>query len=241
MGVYTNLADLSQSIKQEVPRVGLDRSSAHQLKNRVHIFDAAIRAPYAALNEVQTIPEQTDAGAGDTYTLTIDLPWLAVGTFTTAGIAYDAVAATIETAIDVAATAAGVTGWVNGDISVAMVGAAGLDDGAVTLTFDGASVANTPATLTVLTATGFTKTDPIVRTIGGQVDREATQALFDLGIVSGTLHQSLDAPADWVRPTAPNGKKPRIGLIKDLATQASYEDGTDEILAAVAELYQFPK
>ena len=238
MGVFTNLATLSQSIKAAKPRVGLDRSSAEQLLNKAAILDPTIRTAYAAADEVQTIPHQSSSGAGDTYTLTVVLPKLASGTFTTAGIAYDATAATIETAIDVAATAAAVTSWTNGDITVAEAGSAGVSDGAVTLTFDGASVTEQPVDVVVLTATGWTKDGTEVRTTGGQVDREATQALYDMGVVAGSLQKSGDTPT-WTKPTALL-KRPRYGLIQDLAVQAVYEDGDDAAYDAVAALYDLP-
>lgn len=236
MGIYTNLATTSQTIKAAKPRVGLDRSSAEQLLAKAAKYDPAIATAYAAQDEVQTFAEETDAGAGDTYTLTIDVPKLAVGSFTTAAIAYDATAATIETAIDVAATAAGVTGWTNGDISVAEENSAGLSDGYITLTFDGTSVSEQPVEISVLTATGFTSVGNATRTTGGQCDREATQALFDLGIVEGTLQNSLEAPSDWAKPEA-LVKRPRYNLIKDLAHQAAYEDGSDDVITAVLALY----
>lgn len=239
MGIYTNLATGSQSIGPAAkPRVGLDRSSAEQLLNRAAILDPAIATAYAAADEVQTILEQTDAGVGDTYTLTISIPKIGI-VFTTAGIAYDAVDTVIESAIDTAATAITWTAWTNADISVSMAGAAGVDDGTVTLTFDGTSVTETPVDVTVLTATGFTKTGVVARTTGGQVDREATQALIGLGIVSGSLQKSGDTPT-WTKPTTKLLKEPRISLIQDLAFQAVYEDGSDEAYEAVAALYSLP-
>ena len=240
MGIYTNLATGSVSIAASKPRAGLDRASAEQLLSKASQHDPLIGTVYAAKDEVQTIPHQSDSWAADTYTLTISLPRLAVGTFTTAAIAYNATAATIETAIDVAATSASVTGWTNGDITVAEVGSAGVSDDAVTLTFDGASVTEQPAEATVLAATGFTAVTPVVRTTGGQVDREATQALFALNVISGTLQQSAEAPSDWVRPAGVGQSRPRAGLIKDLAVQATWEDGTDDAYNAIAALYQLP-
>jgi hypothetical protein len=241
MGIYTNLATGSVSIAPAKPRSGLSRSSAEQLLSKASEHDPLIGSAYAAKDEVQTIPEQTDSGVADTYTLTISLPRLAIGTFTTGAIAYDAVASAIETAIDVAATSAGVTDWTNADISVAQAGAAGVSDGAVTLTFDGASVTEQPVEATVLTATGFTAVEPVVRTTGGQPDREATQALFELNVVSGTLQQSAEAPSDWVRPASVGQSRPRAGLIKDLAIQTIWEDGTDDTYNAIAALYELPK
>lgn len=239
MGVYTNLATLSQSITKAKPRVGLDRSSAEQLLAKAAVLDPAIRTAYAAADEVQTIPHQSSSGAADTYTLTIAIPKIGIS-ITTAAIAYDAVDTVIETAIDVAATAATWTAWTNADISVAMAAAAGVSDGAITLTFDGTSVTETPVDVVVLTATGWTKDGTEVRTTGGQVDREATQALIELGVVSGSLQKSGDTPT-WTKPTVKLLKEPRISLIQDLAVQAVYEDGSDEAYDAVAALYSLPR
>ena len=236
MGIYTNLATTTAFIKTSKPRVGLDRSSANQMLNKADVFDPAIGSAYAAGNEVQTIPTQTDSGAADTYTLTINLPRLAVGTFTTAAIAYDAVDTVIETAIDVAATSAAVTGWTNADISVSMGGAAGASDGTVILTFDGTSVANQPVELTVLTATGFTKDGPVVRTTGGQQNRQATQALYELNAIAGTLQQSAEAPT-WTKPESNGQTRPRTSLLRDLALQTIVEDGTEDAYDAIVALY----
>jgi hypothetical protein len=242
MGIYTTLTTNSQVIGPAAkPRVGLDRSSAEQLLNKALVFDPSIRTAFAAQDEVQTIPEQTDAGVGDTYTLTFTFPRQNAGkglVFTTAGIAYDAVDTVIETAIDVAATAATWTAWTNADISVSMAAAAGLDDGTVTLTFDGASVTEEPFEITTLAATGFTSVGDAVRTTGGQLDRRATQTLYDLGVIEGTLQDSAEAPT-WTRPTSKLLKRPRLSLIQDLAVQTVWEDGTDDAHDAVAALYAF--
>lgn len=235
MGIYTNLATGSQSIKPGAPRIGLSRSSAQQLLAQASKYDPDISDTYAASDEKQDIPQQTSAGAGDTFTLTISVRRIDVGTFTTASIPYDATAATIETAIDVAATAAGVTDWTNGDISVSEDAAAGLSDGTLSLLFDGASVSEQPCELTVLTPTGWTQDGTITRRSDGGPDREAMQALYGLSIVSGAVPETGDAPS-WTKPDNLT-KRPRINLIKDLAVQSCYEEGTDEVYTAVAALY----
>lgn len=236
MGVFTNLATTSQSITASKPRVGLDRASGEFLLAKAAALDPTIRTAFAAADEVQKIVEQTDAGVGDTYTLTISIRRIATGTFTTAGIAYDANAATIETAIDVAATAAGVTNWTNGDITVAEENTAGLDDGYITLTFDGASVTEQPCALTVVTPTGFTLVNTITRETDGGPDREAMQACYDLGIIEGTVPSTGAAPADWTKPAA-LVKRPRYCLIRDLVRQVAYEEGTDDAANAIIALY----
>ena len=235
MGIYTNLITGGQTLKAAKPRVGLGRASAEFLLNAKN--DSAAATGFTAADEIQTLVEQTDAGVGDTYTLTISLPRLLVGTFTTAAIAYDAINTTIETAIDVAATAAGVTDWTNADISVAMGAAAGLDDGNITLTFDGDSVTGQPVAVSVLTATGFTKSGVFVRGTSGQPIRNASQALFELGIVAGTLNNCLAAPTDWVKPTATVVKKPRMNVIKDIMCQVDFENGNSLTSAVIAVLY----
>jgi hypothetical protein len=99
-------------------------------------IESAIDVACSGIDEVQSIAAHVATVSGGTFALTINLT---LGTFTTAGIAYNANAATIETAIDVAATAAGIVGWTNGDISVA---GGDLVTTPVTLTYDGASVAS---------------------------------------------------------------------------------------------------
>lgn len=237
MGIYTDLATGSNTIAPAVPRSGLDRSSAEQLLSKAVRHDPLIGSAYAARDDVQVIPEQTDAAAADTYTLTIALLGSVDVSFTTADIAYDAVDTVIETAIDVAATAATFPTWTNADISVSMGGSAGVDDGTVTLTFDGASVTETAVALVILTATGFTKTDPIARTTTGQADRKAAQALFELNAVSGTLTASGVAPTDWVRPATGGQSRPRKGLLRDLAVQSIIEEGDDLVYDAVVAIY----
>ena len=99
------------------------------------------------VDEIQVVAQFVRAPSGGTYTL-----YLTDGTteFTTSALAYNATAATIETAIDVAATAAAYPAWTNGDITVTESGAAGVSDGTVTLTFDGISVDETNWSTTVI-------------------------------------------------------------------------------------------
>lgn len=235
MGIYTDLASSTQFGPK--PRVGLDRSSAEQLLGKAQFIDPTVRPEYAAADNVVVYAEQTDSAATDTYTLTVEFFGALKGlSFTTAAIAYNAVASAIESAIDTAATGV-VPGWTNGDISVAMGGAAGLDDGTITLTFDGTSVTETPATVT-LTPTGFTLVGSANGTrTGGQGDRKALMALFELNVVSGTVHAAGDEPTDWVRPASTGQSRPRYDLIRGLAVLASQEDGTDHVFNKVKALY----
>jgi hypothetical protein len=87
----------------------------------------------AGTDEVQSLA--AIASTSGNWTLTITLT--GKDPFTTASIAFNASAATIETAIDTAATTASVPNWTNGDISAS---GGPINSGAVTLTFDGSSV-----------------------------------------------------------------------------------------------------
>lgn len=235
MGIYTDLAT-SEPIGPQ-PQVGLDRSSGQQLLSKAAQADPDVLAAYAASNEQTVIPEQVNGTpALDTYTLSFtfygalkDVPVTATGM-----IVLEAVDTVIEAAIDSALNGV-VPGWTNGDVSVSMAGAAGLDDGSVTLDFDGASVAGTPVTVT-LTPIGFVASGPITRT-PGQTDRKALMALFELNVVEGTVHDSPNAPTDWVRPESNGQSRPRYQLIRDLARVASTEDGTDAVTDTVNALY----
>lgn len=233
MGIYTDLASTSP-IAAKPLAVGLDRSSNSQMLANAEIADPALRTVNAATDEVTTIPEQTDAGAADTYTLTLTFHGRLAGEapITTAAIAYNAVDTVIESAIDTAMAA--FPSWTNADISVAMGGAAGLDDGTVTLTFDGASVTGAGVEVD-LVATGFTETTPIVRTATGQADRKATQALMDLNVISGALHAAPALPT-WTKPES-FGRRPRTHLIGDLARMTVAEDGNSDAYDAVKALY----
>lgn len=88
------------------------------------------------VDEVQVAAQFVRAPSGGTYTLYFEDD-AGVG-FTTGNIAYNADAATIQTAVDSAA--AGYPSYVAGDIAVTDSGAAGLSDGTVTFTFSGGSV-----------------------------------------------------------------------------------------------------
>jgi len=149
-------------------------------------IESAIDTAVAAVDEVQTIPQFTATVSGGTFTLTIKLP--GVAPITTAAIAYNANAATIEAAIDTAVTAAGtVTGWTNGDISVAV--GTDLTAGDGTLTYDGASVDDQAvglATIDGTLLTGGGSANTIVVTNPGHVPVTGWTA-GDITVAGGDL------------------------------------------------------
>ncbi len=92
--------------------------------------------PGITTNEVQTVNTFYATVLGGNFT--INIVDESAGAHLTANIAFDADAATIETAIDVKMTSDAYGGWTNGDISVALTG--DLTGNDATLTYDGASV-----------------------------------------------------------------------------------------------------
>lgn len=179
---------------------GFDRVRALYFERLDAEIPSAVVAPYAAVNTVHTLSQDAAADGGN-YTLTIT-----VGadparqrpvnqTFTTANIAHNANAATIEGAINTAATAAGVVGWTNGDISVSG-GPLASDD--IVLTFDGASVSGMRHPATVATDVDLTNNDPLVvtATAAGQKNLGVVQLLLTRGPMTGT--DPLD-PSTWQR------------------------------------------
>jgi hypothetical protein len=235
MGYLQDLAAGASTITPAKPRVGLDRQSAEALLSHGTIAgDQALGSAYSTANEVSVIPEQTDSGAADTYTISVNLSALGVSV-TTAAIAYDAVDTAIETAIDVAMTAATFAAWTNADISVSMAGAAGISDGTVTLTFDGTSVLGTPG-LVSITPTGFTEVGSTSRTVAGQGTRPATQAMYDMNVIAGAVQGSGDAPT-WTKPDVNGRARPGTNVIRDLALQTIVEDGTEDAYDAIVALY----
>ncbi len=87
----------------------------------------------ATTDEVQSIARHANNVTGGTYTLTLTLN--GDSPVTTSAIAYNAIAATIQSAIDTAVAAH--SGWTNGDI---VVTGGPLHTTAITITFSGASV-----------------------------------------------------------------------------------------------------
>ena len=134
-------------------------------------------------NEVQSIATHVPTVSGGTFALTVKL--FNGETFTTAAIAFAATAGTIETAIDVAASGV-VTGWTNGDITVA---GGDLNTAPVTLTFDGTSVWRQKHFLTVIDGallTGGGSAGAVSVSTDGQPNRPALAVLNLIGLTTDT-------------------------------------------------------
>jgi len=219
MGAFSAIQAQAKTFKLSSP---LGQWIVSELKKRA---DADIPTAAAVTDAVHTIAQDGTDHTGGTFALTVTLR--NGEAFTTAAIAFNAVAATIETAIDVAATAATITGWTNGDITVAggvlqAVGAA------VTLTFDGTSVLGTAPDLTVfdgaLLTGGAEPATRVARTTAGQTSRPAMGIMLALGIVSGTPPiQSAVASTTGVTKGSNLVSVPD-NIVKALMREASAED-----------------
>lgn len=191
-------------------------------------------APSAAdaVNSVHTLAVDMVDHTGGNFTLTFSIRSAngqSTTTFTTGNIAHNANAATIEGAIDTAATSASVPDWTNGDITVA--GGNLQSATPVTLTFDGTSVAGRQHGATVFNDSMTGGTSPATRvtvTTPGQTARPAWGVLLATGVISGSLpNQTASASASGVTKGS-NFMQIPDWFIRSMAREAAAEDGNNE-------------
>lgn len=198
--------------------------------------DPAANSAFTARDEVQSISTFNGTATSGNFTLTLNLA--GESAFTTGNLAWDASAATIETAIDVAATAAAVTGWTNGDISVALT--TNLNDAAATLTFDGVSVTETRPALTVMNDVDLdANVSTATVTTYGQANRYAWAAMDVMGLLTGgpPVTGETSGLAATTTPLSHLGY-PKQETLQALAMQAAIEDGTDAIYQDLMDLFR---
>lgn len=185
------------------------------IRRRLEVVDAqgSFTAEVVTADEVQSIAIYSGSITGGTFELDFEL---ASGeTFTTAAIAYNANAATIESAIDAAATAAAVAGWTNGDISVA---GGDLTTAPVTLTFDGTSVTGQNHVLTVIDGASLT----------GGVNEVQSIAIYSGTVAGGTFELDIELSGGSTFSTAPiayNANAATIETAIDVAATAAAVPG----------------
>lgn len=194
--------------------------------------DLAYPTGFDVANEVQSIAIHEAGTDGGTFTLTITL---ADGTtFTTAAIAFDAVAATIETAIDTAADGV-VAGFTAGDIAVT---GGPLTTDPLVLTFTGAAASQKPE-LTVITSSLTATAVPsdageVTVTTDGQTKRTPWAVLRVSGVISGT--PPVQGTSDTVvagSTRASNPHYPNLDLVRALAKEAAFVDGNTDVETAI--------
>lgn len=180
---------------------------------------------------LDAVDEVQDITSGDRTGGTFDLDFtLADGqTFSVDGLAFNAAASAVQTAVDAAAALA-ITDYTAGDIAVTggAFGAAGSD---TTFTFSGTSVRGNHPLISVDggSLTGGT-TDPAVsEDTAGVVPRFWFAALKAFGVITGTDPAFGDAPAGQytVRNSDELENYPRQATIKALIREATVIEGQD--------------
>lgn len=236
MGAIADFLSTAVTIDHEYPIDPLDRRAYRELTARQAIYDPDVPAALQAADEVQSIAIDVGTVTGGTRTLEFVL---ASGeTFTTGNIAFDADAATIESAIDTAATAAGVVGWTNGDITVA---GGPLTTTPVTLTFDGASVDEANHALVVMDdslLTGGGSGGEISVTTEGQAARSGYAILTQAGILVGTVPSEGVVPSALTRGASVSERCFSAETIKAIALEIAIAEGNDAIYSALVAAAQ---
>ena len=149
--------------------------------------------------------------------------------YTTANIAYNANAATIEAALDTASPAT----VPNGDIDVAASGT-NLTDGNMTFTCNGsANVSNMPVLITVANVklSGGGRVAAVTRSTPGRKNRYAHQALTELNVVTGATHNAGEEPTlvDATANAVGNPDRPSLKVVKSLGRAGVAEEGTPDV------------
>jgi hypothetical protein len=231
MGVFSDLLSSAVTFDITAPSTALARPIKREIQEWIDRGDVGYPAGSAVTNEVQSLAI-TAATTGN-FTLTV---LLASGeTFTTANILFNAAAATIETAIDSAATTASVVGWTNGDITVSG-GVA--DANPVVFTYDGASVAGLNHSVIVATDVDLSDGTPGVpsTTTEGQTGRKGWGALVAMGVASASdiPVQGVD-PVAFTPPSNPGdgAMYPSQATIMALANEAAAEDNNLATIAVI--------
>jgi hypothetical protein len=238
MGVYADFLASARSIDtggHDGIRIAGDKAIVRQIRALMAAVDPAYPSGFEARNEVQSIAIFGGSPSGGTFTLSFTLK--GGTTFTTAGIAHNANAATIQGAINTAATAASVPGWANGDI---VVTGGPLTTTPITLTYSGASVASKNHGAVSINAAGVTggTAGAVSTTTHGQSKRLAWAVLR----VSGCI--SSDPPAQGTSPSsvvaidrAANPHMLDQDAIRDLAREASIEDESADVYTAIVNAF----
>lgn len=241
MGVYADFISHCTVMDKTEPQVAIDRVAYNELLRLQNELDPVRPSAFDAANEVQTIPTFNGTVSGGNFTITIYDP-VDGSNYQTANIVYNANQATIESAIDTACTG-NITGWTNGDISVALTG--DLTANAATLTYDGNSVdgVNVPtATIEDVDLSGGGTVDPITTTTNGQGIRYGWAVMMMLGLISPS-----DLPAQglslgsgvtlWAQPSE-NARYPSAALRGVLADQAAIDDNNETLRSQLKTLFR---
>ena len=225
MGVFQNVLDNAKTFKST------DQIAAF-LQSKINSqVDPESNAAAAATNAVHSLAVSDQTSGNFTLTFTLRNG----ETFTTGNIAFNAAAATIETAIDSAATSASITGWTNGDISVS---GGAVNANPVVFTFDGDSVSGTIHPITVLTDVDGAGGDwgAVSITTDGQSARYALDVLIALGALDdGTIATQTAAASNSGFAAGGNFNKVPGWVVRDLAREMAAEDDNNNTYHSVVE------
>ncbi len=246
MGIYSDLLSGAKTIDtglndDDELKVSGDKVATRQIDKLKALRDRDYPADFGEADEVQSIAIYEDTVDGGNFTLTISLKDLPA--FTTANIAHDANAATIEGAIDTAAAAASVPDYVAGDIAVT---GGPLTTTPVVLTFSGDSVDGQNHGLTVITdvdLTGGGSPGAVSTTTNGQSDRAALAALFACSAITGTVPAQGATPSDFEAASDHNTNwlLPDTDTLRRLAREAGHVDENLALEHAILDALNLPR
>lgn len=223
MGLYTTLLSNAKSF-DVTPADGVADAVARKVEEyQRKQGDLALPSAFAVRNSVYTIEHNTNIDGG-TYTLTVTLRNGV--TYTTAAIAFDANAATIQAALDTASPASVTDAHVvvtGGDIATADI----------VLTFSGATVDGERHFVTIDGAELLDDVTPVANpaveeTAVGQTDREPWAILKALDVITDAAPpvQGLATPAPTPGVNALNVPP---WFIRAMALEASVQDHNPDV------------
>jgi len=246
MGIYSDLLSDAKTIDtglndDDALKVSGDKVATRQIDKLKALRDRDYPAAFGEADEVQSIAIHVATVSGGDFTLAFTLK--SGEAFTTDPIAFDAVAATIETAIDDAADAASVVGFVAGDIAVT---GGPLSTTPLVLTYSGDSVAAQNHGEVVIDGTGLTgggTAGDESTTTNGQSDRAALAALFACSAITGTIPAQGETPSDFEAASDHNTNwlLPDQDTLRRLAREAGHVDANLALENAILDALDLPR
>lgn len=141
MGIFADFLAEAKSIDISQPTTSKDRRVVIEIQNEIDLGDISLRAnsAFAGANEIQFL--SANQATGGTFDITVGVrDGLIDKQIAVINIAFNASPATIQTAVDLAMSAA-LTSYVNGDVTI--TGGVSAAVAPITLTYSGESVSNT--------------------------------------------------------------------------------------------------
>lgn len=228
--LFADLLAQSNSLSASLEQVSVqDRRAMLDFNREIAEGDAEAPSPSNIYDPVNSVHTLTASGASaGTFVVLIGFR-LANGIptrTTTAAIAFDAVPATIESAVDTA-MASVVPGWTNGDIAVTGAGTAELNDSV--FTYSGASVAGKHHPLSLVIGGGLTGggAEAFTDTVPGQSSRNPWAIMKAFSLVGFTTLPTQGASGDLsglTRIIDRSTKQLSDSALRVLAREAAIQD-----------------